>query len=296
MRIGAFDIDEPVPDLKEPHAIAMLRPWIDVGSVGSLVISRLEAYLEAKELGRLARPGNFFDFTRYRPVIYLGEGQRRVAIPNIRVTCAKRETGNDFVFLHLLEPHMFGEVYVNSVLLLLEKLGVKRYCLLGSMYDYVPHTRPLIVTGRATGEIAEEQLRRAGVQPSDYQGPTTITYLISQRAVELSIEAMSMIVHVPQYTQIDDDYMGQLRLMEVLCPLYGLPVEQSDIRKAEQQRKRIDMAVETSPEVREIVTQLETRYDARVVSKKEEEMPQLSPEVERFLKEMEGRFRTGNAN
>ena len=293
MRIGAFDIDEPLADLKEPHAIAMLRPWIDVGSVGSLVISHLEAYLDAKELGRLAKPGNFFDFTRYRPVIHLKEGQRQVVVPNTVVTFAKRETGNDFVFLHLLEPHMLGEVYVNSVLVLLEKLGVKRYCLLGSMYDYVPHTRPLMVTGRASEETVDEQLRKAGVRSSDYQGPTTITYLIGQKAIELGIEIMSMIVHVPQYTQLDDDYMGQVRLMEVLCPLYGLPMGQSDINRAEQQRRRIDTAMETSPEVREIVTQLEAHYDARVVSpEKEEEISRLSPEVDRFLREMERRFRT----
>ena len=41
MRIGEFEIDEPIPDLKDPHAIAVLRPWIDVGSVGTLALSRL---------------------------------------------------------------------------------------------------------------------------------------------------------------------------------------------------------------------------------------------------------------
>ena len=293
MRIGAFDINEPVPDLKEPHAIAMLRPWIDVGSVGSLVLSRLETDLGAKELGRLAKPGNFFDFTRYRPVLYLKEGQRQVVVPNTLVTCAKREAGNDFVFLHFLEPHMLGEIYVDSALLLLERLGVKRYCLLGSMYDYVPHSRPLMVTGQAVGKTAQEALWKAVVQSSDYQGPTTITSLVPQRAPKLGIETMSMIVHVPQYTQLDDDYMGQVRLLEVLCSLYGLQMEDIDIHRAEQQRQHIDTLVEQSPEVKAIVTQLEAHYDARMERRKEEEMPQLSPEVERFLKEMERRFRTG---
>ena len=102
MRLGAFELNEPLPELNEPHALAMLRPWIDVGSVGSLTLSWLETHLKARELARIARPGNFFDFTRYRPVVYFSEGSRQVAVPNVRVTCGRQETGNDFLFLHLL--------------------------------------------------------------------------------------------------------------------------------------------------------------------------------------------------
>ncbi len=70
MRVGAFELNEPVPELREPHALTMLRPWVDVGSVGSLVLLWLESLFQAKDLARLVRPGNFFDFTRYRPIIH----------------------------------------------------------------------------------------------------------------------------------------------------------------------------------------------------------------------------------
>ena len=69
MRLRAFDLNEPVPELNNPHALAVIQPWMDVSRVGSLVLSCLEAYLSPKELGKLARPGDFFDFTRYRPTI-----------------------------------------------------------------------------------------------------------------------------------------------------------------------------------------------------------------------------------
>jgi len=41
------------------------------------------------------------------------------------------------------------------------------------------------------------------------------------------------------------------------------------------------------------IAQLEADFDARMATKKEEKMPQLSPEIENFLKEMEKRFRQG---
>ncbi|MCH8206730.1 MAG: hypothetical protein IH956_06965, partial [Chloroflexi bacterium] len=88
MRIGAFEVGEPVPELKNTCAIAMLRPWIDVGRVGTLVLNKLEKHLGAKELGRLARPGTFFDFTQYRPRIRNVEGRRVLTIPNSSVQYA----------------------------------------------------------------------------------------------------------------------------------------------------------------------------------------------------------------
>ena len=102
MRVGLFDIHEPVPEFKELHAVAMLRPWIDVGSVGSLTLARLERHYGAKELGSLAKPGNFFDFTRYRPNTRFSEGRREFIMPNSIVNYAQTEEGPDFLFLHLL--------------------------------------------------------------------------------------------------------------------------------------------------------------------------------------------------
>ncbi|MBA7674611.1 hypothetical protein ES703_82831 [subsurface metagenome] len=291
MKLGAFELNGPLPKLKKPHALAMLQPWIDVGSVGTLTLSWLETHFEAKELTRLATPGDFFDFTRYRPTIYYEEGRRQVNVPNTYVTYGKRKTGNDFLFLHLMEPHSHGEVYVDSVLQLLEKFGVERYSLIGSMYDIVPHTRPLTVTGGGVGEKVQQDIERMGIESSDYRGPTTFTYLISQGAPDMGIETMSFIVHLPQYTQMDDDYMGATRLMEVLGSLYDVPRDESYIKKAEQQLEQLNLALDKNPQLKATIEQLETRYEARVNKRKEEETPRLSPEVETFLTEMERRFR-----
>lgn len=293
--MGAFELNEPVPELKEPHALAMLQPWIDVGSVGTLTLAWLETHFEASEIARLVRPGNFFDFTRYRPTIYYKEGRREVIIPNTYVTCGRQKTGNDFLLIHLLEPHNHGEIYVESVVRLLEKLSVKRYCLLGSMYDLVPHTRPLLVTGGGSGQGVQQELGKRGIESSDYQGPTSITSLVSQRANEMGIETMSLIVHLPQYTQADEDYMGTVRLMQVLGSLYNLPVDAAHLEKAEKQLEQINLALEKNSQLKATLEQLETYYDERTRDKKKkvEGTPKLSPEVENFLSEMDKRFREG---
>jgi hypothetical protein len=186
---------------------------MDVNNVGSLILNGLETEFGAKELGRLAKPGNFFDFTRYRPMLYFDQGVRRMSIPNTTLRYSKRERENDLLFLHLLEPHALAEVYVDSILRLLKILKVKKYCLLGSMYDVVPHTRPLIVNGGAIGIETVLDLKRSEAQPSHYQGPTSITNLIHQRAPEFGTETIWFIVSLPQYAVLQEDYIGKVRLI-----------------------------------------------------------------------------------
>ena len=89
MLVGKFELDEPVPELKNPHVIASLTPWIDAGSVGSLTIERLERFMGATDVGRLASPGTYFDFTRYRPVVYIEDGERKMKIPNADMRYAR---------------------------------------------------------------------------------------------------------------------------------------------------------------------------------------------------------------
>ncbi len=296
MRMRAFELHEPVPELSEPHALATLRPWVDVSNVGTMTLASLESHLDALELAKLARPGNFLDFTRYRPTMYLKEGIREVHVPNSTITYARPERAHDFLFLHLLEPHMLAEVYVESILQVLKSFGAKRYCLIGAMYDMVPYTRPLLVTGAASSPELQDDLDQANVVSSDYQGPTTIAYLVSQRAPEMGIETLSLIVHLPQYLTMENDYRGENRLLEVLSQLYGLPLADVDAEKASEQHDQVrriaEQWIEQEPRYGAILSQLEAHYDSRVEQGKAES--RLSPELEKLLQDLQRRFSEGS--
>jgi hypothetical protein len=277
--------------------LAIIRPWTDVSGVGSLVLSCLEAYLGAKELGKLAQPGDFFDFTRYRPTLIWKENSSEVIVPNTSVTYGIthgiQPGSHDFVFLRLLEPHMRAEVYVDSVIELFKNFGVKRYCLLGSMFDMVPYTRPLLVTGNASNPELQNKLALVDVRHSDYQGSTSILSLIGNRALELGIETCSMIVHLPNYLTMEEDYRGEKRLMEIISLLYGFSLPKEDKEKADEQEEQVRLIAEQmlkqDPRLGEILKQLEDRYDSGV--KQDQKETRLSPEVEKFLLDLDRRFR-----
>ena len=282
MRIGDFEFQEPLPELKDPHVLAVLRPWIDVGNVGTLALRRLERHLESKEIGRLVRPGRFYDFTRYRPKSVIKEGVREYSIPSTTVNVCVRERSPDIITLHLLEPHLYGEDYTDSVIEVLKHFGVKRYSMIGAMYDMVPHTRQLLVSGGTVDASNEEEYKLVGVRPSDYEGPTTITYLISNTAEEMDIETRIYVVHLPQYFQVEEDFTGTARLMEILCTIYGLPSRLADRERGRQQYASLQNIVTSTSDVAGLLERLEERYDRENQAGGASTTP-LYPMVEEFL-------------
>ena len=298
MRIGAFEIRDPVPELRDPHVFAMVRPWVDVGSVGTLTLNRLERHLASKELGRLVRPGVFFDFTRYRPTMQVVDGEREVKIPNSIIRYAKTEEGPDYLFFHLLEPHSNGEDYTDSLLEVVKHFDVKRYCRIGAMYDAVPHTRPLLVTGTLGSVEPSREVPNFKVRRSTYQGPTTIMNLLSDGIDKSEIEALSLMVHLPQYVQLEEDYAGTSRMIEVLSAVYdSIPAELAPLRRGQRQYQELSASLERNTELKDLIQQMEAYYDAQVDSEEsttEKSVPTatLSPEIEQFLSELGERLDT----
>ena len=283
MKIGHFEFSEPIPDIKESHVLAVLRPWIDVGGVGTLSLSRLERHLRAKEIGRLESPGRFYDFTRYRPRSLMNEGKREFNVPNTIIRHAQMSEGPDLLLVHLLEPHLYGEEYVETMLEVFEYLGVKKYSLVGAMYDMVPHTRPLIVSGVGVGSSIDEENLRMNVKTSNYEGPTTITYLIGQGAAKKGMDTRIYVVHLPQYFQVEEDLSGTARLVEILCRQYNLPDRLIESDRGKDQYQSLQKMFEEESEVSNLLQRLEEKYD-KDNQESEISLGPLSQDIEEFLK------------
>ncbi len=297
MKIGPFEVVDDAPELKDTRAIAILKPWVNVGRVGTIVLTSLERHLGAQELGRFSRPGTFFNFTMYRPRMRIVEGTRVLNVPNCIVSYARDEdTQMDFMFLNLREPHAMAEEYVEGVVELMEHFNVVEYCRVGGFYDAVPHTRPIKVSGTLTERNQELTKDLVTVSRSTYQGPTSIVNLVGDGITNAGAANTSLMAHVPQYAQLDEDYLGAARLLQVLCAMYGFPSSLADTARGEAQYRQIDKLVANNPQIAEVIKRLESEYDGleaiRDTMAQEEKppTPDLSPEVERFLLEMGGKL------
>ena len=240
----------------------------------------------------------------------LVNGNRIFTKPNTIVHYAHDEyTDRDYLFLHVREPHNFGEDYTESIVELLKFCNVTEYCRIGGMYDSVPHTRPILVTGSMKDDQEQKAAGKLNPRRSTYQGPTSIVNQVNEDLTGLGIANTTLMAHLPQYVQLDEDHLGAARLLEVLSSVYGFPSELADMAQGEQQYKEIDKAIDYGGEVGTLIKQLETYYD-RVLSRSEDKSEptssdsssssssnpndgediNLSPDVEDFLNQMGERF------
>ena len=160
------------------------------------------------------------------------------------------------------------------------------------MYDSVPHTRPLLVTGTMNDDQAAKAAGLVSQRRSTYQGPTSIVNMVADLVTQGEIPTTSLMAHLPQYMQLDEDHMGAARIVEILTAMFDLPASLADRERGRRQYEDVNRAVENNPEVRSLIGRLESYYDRVLVEggqqEEEEEAQNLAPGVEQFLREVTG--------
>lgn len=287
MRIGAFEVKEPIPALREPHALVVIRPWVDVGSVCTLALALMEQHFQAQELARLARPGTYFDFTRYRPMARQVNDRRETTYPNSVVYFAQPENGPDLLFVHLLEPHALAEHYLDSIVKLFKHFQIGVYCRLESMYDDVPHTRPLIVTGNA-GPVQPRPGMTPVMQQAQrrYEGPVTVMNLLTDAVTQIGAATNIFVVRLPHYSRFEEDFSGTARMLEHLGAFYSFPPDPGPSLRGARQYQELDASIAQDPDTKAYVANLEAQYDAFYQSPKAGPSLELPPDIERFFRDL----------
>ena len=271
--------------MKRPRVLASLKPWFDAGAVGTLCLDKAETFLEARPLAALARPGRFYDFTRYRPAYYQRRNQLEFLIPNASFYYSIREEEEDLIFLHVREPNLRGEELIESILAVLNYFEVREYTVIGGMYDLVPHTRPLLLShweGQIDGEDAVPPI--SALYQAE-QRPASILELVPQYAAASGMATKTIAVHLPGYLEIPKNWMGVARLQEFMCEDYGFPTSWPDHRQAEELHQNSEAYLEKIPNASQLVSQLENVYDDWQRSTLAPSLP-LYPAVEQFLREL----------
>jgi predicted ATP-grasp superfamily ATP-dependent carboligase len=289
--VGPFGLEDPLPDMSDARLLIALQPWIDIGSVGTMALSFLEQAWDGKQIAKLSRPGRFYDFSRYRPMLFRRDGERQVVVPNTFLHHARDEHGHDWLFLHALEPHNLGEDYVDGLFGLLKHLDIRDYTMIGSMYAPVPHTRPPVVSGGSSSDALRDRLQRLGAKESNYEGPTTILATLTPMALAESIPAATIILQLPAYAQVERDYRGLLHLLELLSGFYGWQLDLESLRQeADRQRTAMDESAAENLQLQAMVQELERIYDTQAETGEVDDGAELSPGLETFLKDIESRL------
>ena len=100
----------------------------------------------------------------------------------------------------------------------------------------------------------------------------------------MGIETRAFVVHLPQYLNLDDDYQGAARMMDLLCRLYDFP---DYIAQADRGQKQYDELTSRDGQIPsgDVLTRIEEMYDSEygTADDRPEPTTPLPSSIEEFL-------------
>lgn len=249
-------IIEHIPELSQPILILGFEGWANGGNVAVGMIDYLIQKSGASHFAGIS-PDNFYRFDDARPIVKVEGGKLKEVIPpEAAFYCAhEKETSVDLILFKANEPHLRWFSFVEVMLSLCKRLGVKLIISLGGLQDNVVHT-DAIISGFASSEELLERLKQAQIIPAEYKGPGAIHSLIFQQAKSIGIEGISLWAHCPFYLQ--GTHLRVLsRMASVLSDLAGVHIDTGELEKGWMQLARqIQRYIDDNPELQNVIKEI----------------------------------------
>lgn len=264
---------------QDPVLVVAFSGWNDAGNAASSAAEYLEQTWSAAPFATIDAE-EFFDFTAIRPSIELTpSGGRRISWPSTTFAIAEGALeGRDLIIVRGVEPQLKWRTFTETVLGVAQDLGASMIVTFGALLADVPHTRPTVVYGTASGGTSELE----GLEASSYEGPTGIIGVLHSACAVAGIPYASLWAAVPTYVPGAVSPKAALALLKRLRDLLGADFETDELeRESGEYVRQVDAYVEEDPETVEFIAELERHYDANHESSPE----QLVAEVEQFLRQ-----------
>ena len=291
-----YELEFPAPlltatDGRGPVLIHALEGFSDAGHAIRLAAQHLKSALDAEVVASFAID-DLLDYRSRRPLMtFKTDHFTGYDEPELNLYALRDSVGTPFLLLAGMEPDLKWERFTSAVRLLAERLGVRRTIGLGTIPMAVPHTRPVSMTAHASDRelIADHQ-----PWVGEVQVPGSVSNLLEYRMAQHGHEAVGFTVHVPHYLAQTDYPEAAQALLEEVAKSASLQFPLQTLAEAAATvRRKIDEQVEASPEIAQVVTALESQYDAFVAAQenrsllaRDEDLPsgeELGAEFERFL-------------
>jgi hypothetical protein len=286
-----YDLVPDRPDLSGVVMVQALDGFIDAGGARKLAADHLLGTLDSTVLVRFDHD-QLFDYRARRPMmVFARDHWESYDTPVLAIHLLRDLDGVPFLLLAGPEPDVQWERFSLAVEQVSRLLGVKRSIGLNAIPMGLPHTRPVGVIAHAT---PPSLVAEYAPWVETVQVPASAGHLLELRLGEAGFEAMGFAVHVPHYVSQAAYPAAAAQLVREVGKAGGLRLPVDDLDDAAvETRRAIDEQVAGSPEVAEVVHQLEVQYDAFVSGQgrsllDETQLPsadELGAELERFLAE-----------
>lgn len=274
--MSLYRLDAP-DDLVSPTLISALDGWVDSGTAATSAATQLagDGPVVATFDGDI-----LFDYRARRPTLDIIDGRlHELTWPELTIRHA-RLGERDLLVLTGAEPDFRWREFAESVVELVNRLGVVEWISLGAIPAAVPHTRTVPIMGTES----EPGLLRADVQPGPkgvLRVPSAALSVLEMTLAKAGTPAVGYFAQIPHY--VSGPYpVATLALLKAVESHLGIEIPTGDLdEEARQLRTRLDLATGADEATRAYVERLESMVD-------EERLPagdELISEIERFLRD-----------
>lgn len=281
-------VDE-LPRLRQAILLAAFGGWGDAGEIATTTARLVVSRYGARKFASLD-PEEFYDFTKTRPTTsILSNGERRLEWPaNEFYHFSNEATGQDFLVLVGVDPHLHWKLFAGEIVELAQATGVESLLTLGGFLGEVAHSRIAPFTGRASRPDLAAKMSKLNVGDSKYQGPTGIHSVLQDACERAGLGTGSLWGAVPHYIPMIANPKVGAALARRLASLLELDLDLRELdRAARQFEGQVDEAIRGNPEIAAYVKQLEASQPEEEAAAEVVDEPSELPSGEAVVRDLE---------
>jgi proteasome assembly chaperone (PAC2) family protein len=254
-----------IPERKLPNMIVAFAGWGDAAQAPTRALRYLKRTLSTEKIAEID-PEEFYDFTSTRPKTLMNDQEERyVGWPSNNFHAHVPDDDSPGLLLFSgTEPSLKWKTYCNLILDVADRCGVETMVSLGSLFNTVPHSRPLPVSSIVSSrqELAE-RVTATGAFMSPYQGPTAIHTVLAAMCNERGLPHASFWGHGPHYLPSTPNPKLSYTLLDKVRQFLDIQLDLEELRSAgDRFEQQATEAIASQEEVVEYVRRLEEAYDA----------------------------------
>jgi len=248
---------EYLPDLNEPLLIAGFDGWGNALDISRGMVDFMIRKLDAKYFGKI-NPDLFYRYDENRPLVDIENGKiKKILPPGGFFYATDRDImGRDLIIFKATEPNLRWFRFVDSIVNLCKKVGVKTIVSLGSMYDNVLHT-DMIISALASNDKILASFTEKKVMTINYKGPGAIHSTIQLEAKKQGLDCISLRCHCPYYLQGTTHFGLLSNLGSLLASWAGFNLDTKELETTwKDLSKQIQGIIDKNPELQGMINDL----------------------------------------
>ena len=248
--------------LDRPVLVVSLDGWVDAGMGASAAIAHL---LTGSPTATAATFDTepLIDQRARRPIARLEDGiTTELTWPTIRLLAGKDQVGADILYLTGPEPDFGWPSFIEAVIGLVRRLGVRIVVGLGAFPAPTPHTRPVRLASTVPPDSAD-LAGRVGTVSGTLEVPAGVQTALEVALGEAGVPVIGLWARVPHYVSAMPYPEASAALIDGLCAVTGTVLDTVELRTAgEASRTQVDELIGANPEHLDMVRRLELAIDS----------------------------------